>query len=100
MEAIASGGKSAHYGNRLLEAARCLPSVAVMAKIDISFQKMVVLLGIIAGVLTAVMTILNVTSSAEPYWLAHREFVREQINKTSLKMAGDVQRVEQRQIST
>ncbi len=100
METLALGRKPAHYGNGLLESPGRLQGAAVMAKVDISFRKMAVLLGIIAGVLTAIMTILNVTSSAEPYWLAHREFVREQITRASLKMANDVGKVESRQIST
>lgn len=100
METFTAERQPSHNGYGLLEIARRLPGFALMPKVDISPRKTTAVLGLVAGAVASLMVILNATSSAEPYWLAHREFVREQISKTSLKITADVSKVESRQIST
>ena len=68
--------------------------------IELSFKRVMILVGAVAAFITASVTILNATKSAEPFWIAHRAFVREAVSSVSLKMAGDVHKVESRQIST
>ena len=101
MDTITAARQSSHHGYGLFEIARRLQGFALMPKmVELSFSRVAILLGTFAGITTSIVVILNATSAAEPYWLAHREFVREQITKTSTRMAQDLGKVELRQIST